>query len=87
MFSKEDKDIRITFDTNIRQRRFDVGLEYGNYGEPLLVKDTWLMEIKLNKASPLWLAKILSEYKIYPTSFSKYGIEYKKHLLQLQNKG
>lgn len=80
MFGIEDTDIRITFDTNIRHRRHDVGLEYGNYGDLLLDDGRWLMEIKLNRAAPLWLAKLLSEYKVYPTSFSKYGTEYRKHL-------
>ncbi len=86
MYGIEDNDIRITFDTNIRHRRYDVGLEYGNYGDLLLDEGTWLMEIKLNRTAPLWLSKLLSEYKIYPTSFSKYGTEYKKYLIQLKNK-
>jgi SPX domain protein involved in polyphosphate accumulation len=79
-FSKEDKGLRITFDTNIRTRRAELCLEDGDHGDPLLGKDQWLMEIKAQKAMPIWLPKLLSEYKIVNTSFSKYGEEYKKML-------
>lgn len=85
MFGKEDKNFRITFDTNILTRRYDLGLDYGVYGEPLLSKDQWIMEVKIDHAAPLWFAKLLSEYKIYPVSFSKYGMEYQKMVL-LSNK-
>jgi SPX domain protein involved in polyphosphate accumulation len=80
MFGKADKDFRITFDKNILTRRYDMGLEYGSYGEPLLETGTWLMELKINKATPLWLSEILSECKIYPASFSKYGTEYMRYI-------
>ena len=33
-------------------------------------------------AVPLWFTKILSDAKVYPTSFSKYGTEYKKYLIK-----
>ena len=38
------------------------------------------MEVKVEKNIPLWLARLLSEYKIYKTSFSKYGKEYENTL-------
>ena len=40
------------------------------------------MEIKINKAVPIWFTKILSEYDIYPVSFSKYGTEYKQYIME-----
>lgn len=82
LFSKENKDLRITFDTNIRTRRDDLRLENGDYGEPLLEKDRWLMEVKAENNIPLWLSKLLSEYRLYKTSFSKYGLEHQKMLLE-----
>ena len=82
MFGKEDPSFRVTFDTNIRSRRYDLGLERGNYGELLLPEDLWIMEVKLKGAAPLWFAKLLSSYQIYPTTFSKYGEEYKQALRQ-----
>lgn len=78
-FEKDDGDFRVTFDRNITTRRTDVRLEHGSYGEKLLDDDVYLMEIKITGAVPLWFTKIISELNIYPTSFSKYGTEYKRY--------
>lgn len=78
MFSKESRDLRITFDTNIRHRRYDLGLELGDHGQLLDPANKWLMEIKAENTIPLWLSRLLSEHGLYRTSFSKYGNEYKK---------
>lgn len=83
MFGKEDKDFRVTFDRNITTRRYDLGLHYGIYGDKLLPEDEWIMEVKINQAMPLWMTKILSEFHIYPASFSKYGTEYKNYIAGL----
>lgn len=80
MFCKNNRDLRITFDTNIRSRRYDLKLESGDHGEPLVEDGRWLMEVKAEKTIPVWLAKMLSEHQMYRTSFSKYGNEYKKML-------
>ena len=85
MFGIEDRSFRITFDTNIRTRRDNVGLEKGNYGELLIPKDLWIMEAKIKDAAPLWFAELLSKYQIYPSSFSKYGAEYKRTILNKRN--
>ncbi len=77
MFDRENRDFRVTFDKNITARRYDLGLHYGVYGDKLIGEDEWIMEIKIDKAMPLWMTQILSEKKIYKTSFSKYGTEYK----------
>ncbi len=79
-FGKENPNLRVSFDTNIRTRRYDLRLEYGNYGEKLLDEGFYLMEIKAGNSIPLWLTKILSDYEIQRRSFSKYGTEFKKHL-------
>jgi SPX domain protein involved in polyphosphate accumulation len=86
MFGIENKNFRITFDTNILTRRYDLGLEIGIYGEPLIPKGYWIMEAKIDRAAPLWFAELLSKYKIYPVSFSKYGTEYMK-MMQSTNAG
>ena len=82
MFGKDDRSFRVTFDTNIRTRRYDIGLDIGNYGEVLLDPKLWIMEAKAEQAVPIWFAKMLSEHKIYPTSYSKYGNEYKQMILE-----
>ncbi|THF75265.1 polyphosphate polymerase domain-containing protein [Cohnella fermenti] len=84
LFDKASRDLRITFDTNIRCRRYDLKLEQGDYGEQLLEPGQWLMEVKAEKTVPLWLSKLLSEHGLYRTSFSKYGNEYKK-MIRTQN--
>lgn len=76
-FEKGNSDFRLTIDTNIQTRRTDLGLEIPPSGNQLLPPDTWLMEAKAYKAFPLWFVKFLSGRKIYSTSFSKYGTEYK----------
>lgn len=78
MFGNDNKNFRITFDTNILTRRYDLGLHYGIYGDYLLPKDQWIMEAKIDSAVPIWFAELLSKYKIYSSSFSKYGTEYSK---------
>lgn len=76
-FGKEDKDFRITFDTNIQARRNDLDLSAGAYGFHLLPEGEWIMEIKVMQGMPMWLTELLSDLKVYKTSFSKYGTEYR----------
>ena len=85
MFCKENHDLRITFDSNIRTRRYDLKLESGSCGEPLLEEGKWLMEVKAENCMPLWLSKLLSEYSVYSTSFSKYGTEYQRRIAEERN--
>lgn len=68
-----DRDLRITFDSHIRRRYDNLNLAYGDQGEDILASDQVLMEIKVPGAYPLWLTHILSDMKLYPISFSKYG--------------
>ncbi len=77
-FEKGNPDLRISFDTNIRSRRYDVRLETGDYGELLLDGDVYLMEVKTSLAKPLWLVHVMTELDIKRTSFSKYGTEFKE---------
>lgn len=76
-YFQKGTDLRITFDKNIGYRNrnivFDNDLDY----KKIIKDDLVLMEIKVLNAIPLWLVKILSELKIYKTSFSKYGLSYK----------
>ncbi len=74
----EDESLRITFDQNIRSRSSRLALEAGDDGERILPEGTYLMEIKVSAAMPLWLVHALEELAIYPCSFSKYGTVYKQ---------
>lgn len=83
-FDKENEDFRVSFDMNIRSRRYDLKLDKGGYGCLLLDDKKILMEVKCLGAMPLWFSKKLSELKIYSRSFSKYGNEYKKQVENLE---
>ena len=86
-YSNCDHDFRITFDSKILWRNYDLSLCKGIYGMPLLENDQILMEIKTAGAIPLWLTRILSREKIFKTSFSKYGSAYKSIFKKKKNGG
>lgn len=77
---KEEQELRITIDRNIRSRY--EGLELGCDEECMALNPgAYLMEIKVPMAYPLWLSRILGELRIYPLSFSKYGAVYANSVL------
>ena len=80
--ARDDEELRITFDKNIRWRETDLTLTLGDSGEPILPAGCVLMEIKMPDAAPLWLAHMLSEDGLFPVGFSKYGTCYKENLLK-----
>lgn len=80
-YAKDDDSLRITFDFNILTRRENVFIGKDHADQRLLDDETYLMEVKTDKAIPLWLAHILTKYNIYSNSFSKYGTEFYEHLI------
>ena len=72
-FAPENPDIRITYDTDIKVKYNEGCLLNGKDAKPITSDDTVLMEIKAPGAMPLWLTRALSDHKVYPHSFSKYG--------------
>lgn len=81
-FSKDNKDFRLTFDKNLRFRVLDLDLSMGDSGKKYFKDDMYILEIKTLDSIPLWFVKVLSELKIYPTSFSKYGSIYRNYLFK-----
>ena len=81
---QDDSDLRITIDKNPRYRVKDLNLTTSLEGEPLLNKDSAILEVKVQHSIPLWLVEILTEGKIYQTSFSKVGTAHKKECLKKQ---
>ena len=77
-FGKEDPEIRMTFDTNVRYRLDNLDLALGDKGQLLMDDSQYILEIKIQYSMPLWMSQLLSELKIYPTSYSKYGMCYKQ---------
>lgn len=79
-FVKNLPNLRITFDNNVRFRTEDLFLENGSRGISILPDDKFIMEIKTDGAMPLWLSEALDLCSILPSSFSKYGTAYQKHI-------
>ena len=79
-----EKELRITFDTNVRYRLNDLNLSTSLEGIQL-DEAAIIMEIKTVHGMPLWLVDLLSNNKIYKTSYSKYGMAYKK-VISKENK-
>lgn len=86
-YFKIDKQIRITFDTNIKYRTENVNLLPSISDIKLLPNNLVLMELKVPFSIPYDLAKYLSSEKIFKTPFSKYGTAYKQiHKLSQNSK-
>lgn len=81
LFGKEDEELRITFDTNIRWREDNLDLTKGSHGSQLLKQGQVLMEIKIPQVMPLWMSHLLDDLEIRATSFSKYGECYNNYLI------
>ncbi|MBR6402351.1 MAG: polyphosphate polymerase domain-containing protein [Eubacterium sp.] len=78
-----DKDFRVTFDTNITWRTTDIDLRKGTDGRQILKPGQHLMEIKIPDAFPLELSRKMSELGIFPVSISKYGRAYTDMIKQM----
>lgn len=79
-FGKDNRDFRMTFDTNIVARSADLTLTIVPSGEELLPPGHMLMEVKTAGGMPLWLTSYLSEHNLRKTAFSKYGLAYTHQL-------
>ena len=75
-FLRENNEVRLTFDKNLRYRFGFPNADNISDGTPIVNEGEYIMEIKTPGAMPLWLAHALSECKIYPTRFSKYAHAY-----------
>jgi hypothetical protein len=88
-YYQDNSDLRITLDMNPRYRVDDLNLHTSLEGIPLVNEGEAILEIKVQHSVPLWLVKILTEGKIYQTSFSKVGTAHKRELtnkIKLENK-
>ena len=67
-----DSDLRISFDTDIRTSTLDLNISNQTIGENLLPAGMVLMEIKTELGMPTFLRRIVADYQLRPTSFSKF---------------
>ena len=82
----EKHSFRLTFDFDIRSRVDNLRLEAGDNGELFFKNGEVVMEAKNLGAFPEWFVKTLSDMKIYPASFSKYGFVYQQRFQDIVNK-
>lgn len=75
-YARDGSDFRVTFDDTILCRQTELTLASEAYGTPILPEGMVLMEVKCSGGLPLWLTKVLTEERIFKTSFSKYGTAY-----------
>jgi hypothetical protein len=81
---KDDPGLRVSFDSDVRFRVKNVNLETEE-SSPLLESGKIILEIKAAMNVPLWICRILSENRIYPSSYSKYGSCYRTHLFKKEH--
>lgn len=79
-FGVDNRDFRMTFDTDIVARTSDLSLTVEPSGEELLPPGYTLLEVKTAGGMPLWLTHFLSEYELRKAPFSKYGTAYASQL-------
>ena len=79
-FGHDDIEFRLTFDRKIMERHIDLELSSPSYGSKVIGDDERILEVKIDKTVPLWLARKMSELDIYRTSYSKYGTAYTGHI-------
>lgn len=72
----DGSEFRVTFDENILYREFHFSLQSEPSGTSLLAPGQTLMELKTAGGLPLWMSHVLTQGRIYQTSFSKYGTAY-----------
>ena len=76
-FGRDDPSFRVTFDSNILTRRYDLDLALGRYGDPALSPGKALIEVKFSGAVPLWFCRIMSDFGLSFHTFSKVGTNFK----------
>ncbi|MBP5230307.1 MAG: VTC domain-containing protein, partial [Clostridia bacterium] len=76
---REDPELRITVDRDIRWREENPDLRSGRGGDLLLPENMRIIELKVQGAMPLWLARALDENRIRPATFSKYGNAFRRN--------
>ena len=82
MYGRKDKELRITFDKNIRTSFDKTNLLNQKEEKPIIKDNEFLMEIKVLGSMPVWLTGALNELKIYPHSFSKYAEAMRKYMVR-----
>lgn len=85
-YFRGNKDLRVTFDHNVKYRVKKPDLTNGDDMHPIIDKDMYIMEIKSLDSLPIKLSQLLAKLKIYPRGFSKPKNAYLKSLERAKQK-
>ena len=82
-----DPGLRVTFDTNLKGRAHDLSLLSTGYAQNrFFAPPQWcIMEIKADGSVPLWLTKLIGEYRCTSRNISKYCTALERCLGEFQN--
>ncbi|WP_054950057.1 polyphosphate polymerase domain-containing protein [Numidum massiliense] len=69
---KDDPDLRVTFDSNLRCRREDLRVDHGPYGDNFVDPNVIILEVKVSHSVPLWLTRMLQNLNCEQKSISKF---------------
>lgn len=81
-YDKINPNFRVTFDTNIIARDYNLTLGKSEEGQHIFERSKYIMELKTLGSIPIWFTKKLSEENIFPCGFSKYGEAYTQIILK-----
>lgn len=79
-YERDNRDLRMTFDRRVRARWDDPRLSVTDGTDQLLEDGISILEIKTSRAMPLWLVSAISELRLKPAHWSKYGTVCKTRL-------
>lgn len=85
-YFRGNKDLRVTFDHNVKYRVKKPDLTNGDDMHHIIDKDMYIMEIKSLDSLPIKLSQLLAKLKIYPRGFSKPKNAYLKSLERAKEK-
>lgn len=74
LHGRDDENLRMTFDFNLRCRRDELDLAKGSHGEFFIDPDLVVLEVKVDHSVPLWLARILQKVECEQRSASKFCV-------------
>ena len=74
-----EDNLRITFDENLRYRTKNIKFQSFKHDQDYFKNEKNIIrEIKASGVMPLWLVKLLSKEKVFPSQFSKIGKVYEQ---------
>lgn len=86
-FCKEDHDLRLTFDMNVRWSSDASLSSESTEGKMILDDGLCILEIKCGDAFPLWLTRVMSEMGLFPVGCSKYGKAWQQAVTDARKEG